>query len=103
MVFECKTNFGKRIEKWTGKIASIINYGSHYEIFIESRSSIFLIVGKTSRGGFACIPDFGVGCHLVELNDLFWNTEKLTSCLGKVDGTTASMALHYISKKYKLF
>jgi hypothetical protein len=103
MVFECKMNIGKKLEIWHGSIEHIINYGSHFEIFIVSRSSIFVVVEKTSRGGFACIPDFGAGCHLVKLEDFFWNTEQLVEKLGKVDGITVSTALKYLSKKYILF
>ena len=39
------------------------------------------------------MPDFGAGCHLVDLKDSFWNNEQLTEVLGKVDGITVSSAL----------
>jgi hypothetical protein len=39
------------------------------------------------------LPDFNVGCHLVELNDVFWNTERLTEVLGVADGVTVASAL----------
>ena len=44
-------------------------------------------------GYFACMPDFDAGCHLVSLNDVFWNTERLTKVLGIVDGVTVAYAL----------
>jgi len=88
-----------KIEKWSGNINRFINYGSHYEIFIESRSSILILLGRTSSGGFACMPDFQAGCHLVSLDDILWNTEKLTNVLGKVDGITAATALCNLSQK----
>lgn len=103
MEFECKTSIKGNLERWQGTVKNMINYGSHFEIFIVSRSSIYVIVGKTSRGGFACIPDWGVSCHLVKLEDFFWNSEQLVSKLGKVDGVTVSTALYYLSKKYMLF
>lgn len=97
MIFECIMEK----EKWEGKINRFVNYGNHYEIFIESRSSILILFGKTSSGnGFACMPDFQVGCHLINLKDKFWNTEKLIAVLGRVDGITASTALYHLSKKY---
>lgn len=43
------------------------------------------------------MPDFGAGCHLVNLKDKFWNTEKLTEVLGKVDGITVTEALFAVS------
>ncbi|MDQ2088199.1 hypothetical protein RBH29_17385 [Herbivorax sp. ANBcel31] len=89
----------KSKEVWNGEIARINNYGSHYEMLIKSRSSIMLMFGKTSRGGFACAPDFNAGCHLVDFKDLFWNSEKLVSVLGKVDGITAATALYRLYKE----
>ena len=99
MVFECvnKTKKGKEI--WTGTINSFINYGSHYEIRIVSRSSILVLLGKTSQGNFACMPDFGAGCHLANLKDEFYSTEKLTHVMGKIDGITVASALAAIADK----
>ncbi len=45
------------------------------------------------------MPDFGAGCHLVNPRDLFWNTEKLVSVLGKVDGITVATALNALADK----
>jgi len=93
MMFACQARFGRRTERWNGTIISLKKHGSHYEIRIDSRSSITVIFGKTIQGGFACMPDFGAGCHLADLKDSFWNTEQLTKVLGKVDGITVSTAL----------
>ena len=49
--------------------------------------------GKHQVGYFACMPDFNVGCHLANLNDIFWNSERLSNVLGKVDGITVANAL----------
>ena len=75
------------------------NYGSHYEFMIQSRSSIMVILGKSSTGYFACMPDFNAGCHLAFLNDVFWNTERLSMVLGKVDGITVASALVFLAEK----
>lgn len=99
MVFECKSRTGNRTERWPGKIIGFKEFGSHYEMWIDSRSGIQVIFGGTTRGGFACMPDFGAGCHLVNLKDRFWNTEKLTKVLGKVDGITVSEALFAVSDR----
>jgi hypothetical protein len=99
MVFECidETN-GKSI-KWTGRITEFKNYGSHYEIKIVSRSSILVLFGKTTQGAFACMPDFEAGCHLVDLRDIFWNTERLVKVMGEVDGITVAYALKALADK----
>jgi len=93
MIFQCvnQTKQGKEI--WEGTINSFINYGSHYEIWIYSRSSILVLLGKTSQGNFACMPDFNAGCHLAKLSDKFYSTEKLVKVMGKIDGITVASAL----------
>lgn len=100
--FECEIKKGKKKENWNGKITSLKNYGSHYEIQIESRSGIMVMYGETSRGMFACMPDFKVGCHLVNLKDRFWNTEKLIRTLGQIDGKTVESALYALSDELEL-
>lgn len=92
--FPC-TNEG---QLWYGIITYIENYGSHYEMRIESRSALTVILGKTSSGNFLCIPAFNVGSELAHLKDIFWNTERLISILGEVDGVTVAEALYYISE-----
>lgn len=99
MIFECVNECKKKKETWTGSITSMINYGSHFEIKIESRSSIMVLLGKTTLGNFACMPDFGAGCHLAKLKDKFYSTEKLSNVMGKIDGITVACALAAIADK----
>ena len=101
MLFECVKRTGKCKEKWIGKIAWLKNYGSHFEIEIQSRSSLLVLFGKSSRGYFASIPDFHAGCHLVDPRDIFWNTESLPRVIGKVDGITVAEALYHIASQLK--
>lgn len=102
MLFECVKQSGKRKEKWPGRITYLRNYGSHFEFNIVSRSSLMVLFGKTSRGFFASIPDFGSGCHLVNPDDIFWNTESLSRVLGKADGITVATALYTVADKLKV-
>lgn len=97
--FECARKDGRKTERWNGTIPGIVRHGSHYEIRIESRSGIMVVFGGTTRGGFACMPDFGAGCHLVDLKDIFWNTERLAAVLGEVDGITVARALYALAEK----
>lgn len=90
MFFDCARKKGKKIERWKGAILGLREYASH------------VVFGKTVCGGFACMPDFGAGCHLAGLNDKFWNTEKLTEVLGEVDGITVASALYALSDKIDL-
>lgn len=100
--FECINKSSRQKERWKGKITELKIHGSHYEMRIESRSGILVIFGKTTQGGFACMPDFGAGCHLVNLKDKFWNTEKLSKVLGKVDGITVAEALYAIADSVEM-
>ena len=95
--FECKRKTDSGIERWKGIIPRITDHGSHLEIRIESRSGIMVVFGRTSRGGFACMPDHDVGCHLSDYKDRFWNTERLTEVLGEVDGITVAEALYALA------
>lgn len=98
MTFQCSYRWEDGKETWPGTIANIISYGSHYEIQIQSRSSIRVLLGKSSSGLFACMPDFGSGCHLSTLNDTFYNGERLVYALDNaVDGTTVAYALKALS------
>lgn len=104
MYFKCTHTWedgGK--EKWDGHIDSFINYGRYCEIFIISRSSIHLIFGIYSRGLFACSPDHG-GTYLSNnLDDVFYNTERLSKVFDNVvDGITAAKALATIAKQINL-
>lgn len=102
MFFECVRKNGKKTERWKGAILGLREYASHCEFRIESLSGIMVVFGKTVCGGFACMPDFGAGCHLAGLDDIFWNTEKLTEVLGEVDGITVASALYALSDKVDL-
>jgi hypothetical protein len=98
MRFKCKT----KEEEWEGTISNLVKHSSSYEFWIKSRSSIMVVFGPTSRGGFACMPDFKVGCHLTNLKDQFWNTEQLIEVLGKVDGQTVATALFTLADKISI-
>ena len=99
MEFDCINKCKSKTERWKGRIKSLYKNDNFYEFWIESRSSIHVIIGKHSLGGFACMPDFGVGCHISDFRDEFWNREKLIQVLGKVDGITVASALMAISQQ----
>jgi hypothetical protein len=98
MRFYCKSHD----DQWEGFIRDIELHNNVYEFRIESRSSIMVVFGSTSRGGFACFPDFNIGCHLVNLKDKFWNTEKLVEVLGEADGLTVASALIKFAENLKI-
>jgi hypothetical protein len=98
MEFQCRS----ANDKWKGIICNLKRQSNTYEFWIKSRSSIMVVFGTTSRGGFACFPDFQAGCHLTDLKDKFWNTEQLVAVLGEVDGLTVSAALFKLADKISI-
>jgi hypothetical protein len=103
MEFECVRIMGKRAERWAGRIKKLKKVGTNYEFWIESRSSIFVIFGKTSKGYFACMPEYEAGCYLVDLRDSFWNKERLMHVLGKIDGITVASALGILYESIDMY
>ncbi|MGI6649032.1 MAG: hypothetical protein ACOX5W_08240 [Bacillota bacterium] len=97
--FYCSYYWGEgEREDWGGKITRIQSFGSHYEIFIQSRSSILLMLGRTTTGVFACIPDRQAGCWLSSPDDIRHNSEKLSNAIDNlVDGITVAYAYKALS------
>ena len=96
--FECTMKKGKKTENWFGNITNLTKFGSHYEFKIVSRSGFIVIIDKTNYGNFACIPDYNAGCHLCNLKDLFWNSERLCAIMNKIDGITVAYALQAVAE-----
>jgi hypothetical protein len=79
MIFECINNVKGKNVTLSGRIESLKCYGNYYEMVIESSSRIHVLFGKTELGEFACIPDFGDGFHIADLDSYAWNREELIS------------------------
>ena len=95
--FHCRQKIGRKCEEWDGYIKALHNYGSHYEIHVESRSGFIFMVGKYINGGFISIPCFGVGTDIAYYNDYFWNYELLSILLNPVDAATVAEALRVLN------
>jgi hypothetical protein len=91
--FHCHEKIGRRYENWDGAVSCIINHGSHYEIYVSSRSGFVFIVGKYEYGSFISIPAFKVGSDLADYGDYFWNNEHLAYIMNRVDAATVAEAL----------
>lgn len=97
MEYQCTLVRGKRKERWQGEIR-LISYSSNcYEAEITGRGTYFhVIVGKHSYGNYICIPNHDVGSELSEFQDLFWNTERLSGLIKKVDAVTVAQGLYHL-------
>ncbi|WP_139902877.1 hypothetical protein [Clostridium thermarum] len=98
-MFTCTNKWRNgRKEEWHGMISKINEYGDYVEIFIKSRSFLFVICGKGEYGYWACVPDYNAGCYLSDLKDTFYNSEKLMKAMkNKVDSITVAEALKELS------
>lgn len=97
--FRCREKIGKHFEEWDGYIKRIHNHGSHFEIYLESRSSITFMIGNYANGKFISVPYYKIGCDLsFEYCDYFWNNEHLAKLMNKVDAATIAKALFDLNK-----
>ncbi|MBU3090411.1 hypothetical protein KPL42_18245 [Clostridium gasigenes] len=102
MKFECSRLLGNKKETWIGEITSCTTYKNSMDIYVQSRSSFHIIIGKSKYGNYVCVPNFNSGCYLSTLDDIFWNTEKLVNLIGEVDGITVAKAIKHIGDNLTL-
>lgn len=99
MEYQCTLIRGKRKEHWQGEIRLIDDSGTCYEAEITGRGTYFhVIVGKHCYGNYICIPNHDVGSGLSGFQDLFWNTERLSGLLKKVDAVTVAHGLCHLEE-----
>lgn len=91
--FHCHEKIARRFQRWSGTVTRLVNHGSHYEIYINSRSAFLFLIGKYLNGSFISIPAFKVGSDLSDYADYFWNNERLASIMNPVDAATVAEAL----------
>ena len=101
MEYQCTLTRGKRKERWNGEMYPLKNpfAFSSYEAEISGRGTYFhVIAGKHSYGNYICIPNHDVGSELSSYRDLFWNTERLSGLLKKVDAVTVASGLCHLEE-----
>lgn len=99
MEYQCTLIRGKSKEKWTGQIRLLSQSDSCYEAEITGRGTYFhLIAGRHRYGNYLCIPNHEVGSELSAYQDVFWNTERLSGLMKKVDAITVAFGLRYLEE-----
>jgi len=84
----------KRDEKWMAMVTNITQHDSWCEFFIESRSTIHVLVSNGENGRIVAVPDWRASCWLSNPSDLATNKGKLGRIMKNiVDGTTVAYAL----------
>ncbi|MEQ8156519.1 MAG: DUF6618 family protein [Clostridiaceae bacterium] len=99
--YGCVQTAGRKTSRWTGSLKLKRNIHP-YEMEVSARGSYFhIIFGRHAYGNFLCIPNWDVGCELVDYSDTFWNTECLSKQLKKVDAISVAQALAAVKQYLK--
>jgi len=99
MEYNCTLTRGKRSESWKGEIRLLKKDLGQYEAEITGRGTYFhIITGHHLYGNYICIPNHDVGSELSHYSDLFWNTERLSGSLKKVDAVTVASGLCHLDE-----
>ena len=56
-----------------------------------------IIVGKHKDGNYICIPNWNIGSELADLDDAFWNSERLRNYTG-LDETNSNIIAAALAK-----
>lgn len=82
-------------DDWDGHVEGIAYINGIWEVCITGRGSrIRMMLGKSSLGIFACVPDFDAGCYISSLDDLCSNSDRLIRAMENiVDATTVACGL----------
>lgn len=99
MEYICKMKEGNRLTCWTGEIQILSCRSGQCEAEINGRGTYFhIIAGRHKYGNYLCVPNHDVGCELSRFGDLFWNTERLSEHMRKVDAITLATGIAEIPK-----
>ncbi len=72
MEFQCQCKLDINTEIWKGKIKSLIDHGSFWEMEVTGRgSTLKVLFGQAEHYHWVCIPNYDVGCDMAEWNNLF--------------------------------
>ncbi len=82
-------------DDWDGFVEEIAYDDGVCEVCITGRGSrIRLMLGKSTLGVFACVPDYDAGCYISSLDDLYSNSDRLIRAMENiVDATTVACGL----------
>ena len=97
MKYECILKDGSRREVWTGELCLLRGKTGFYEAEINGRGTYFhIIAGRHRYGNYLCIPNHDVGCELSDFSDIFWNEQRISNLMRKVDAVTVATGLTHL-------
>ena len=97
MEYNCILRHGSRRETWTGRLFLLGRGPGWYEAEIDGRGTYFhILAGRHKYGNYLCIPNHDIGCELSDFSDIFWNEERLSHLIRKVDAVTVATGLVHL-------
>lgn len=97
MKYTCVLKGSPRRETWTGELILLYWRPGWYEAEINGRGTYFhILTGRHKYGNYLCIPNHDVGCELSDYSDIFWNEERISHLMRKVDAVTVAAGLSYL-------
>ena len=103
--FRCREILRREKHSWISKW-SIIVYETDSkvkaEMVVEGPSGYMTVIfGEYRRGEYyICLPDLDVGCPLsFDVQDVFWNSERLSKHMNRIDALTIAFAVADFAKK----
>lgn len=94
MEYQCVLKEKAGTETWKGEIHLLNVRPGQYEAEINGRGTYFhILAGHHKYGNYLCIPNHDVGCELSEFSDLFWNTQRISGLMRRVDAVTVAAGL----------
>jgi len=97
MEYNCILRHGSRRETWTGRLFLLGRGPGWYEAEIDGRGTYFhILAGRHKYGNCLCIPNHDIGCELSDFSDIFWNEERLSHLIRKVDAVTVATGLVHL-------
>lgn len=90
--------------EWNGHVRIVAQTANVVELIIEGRGSYMdTIIGKYRIGLYICIPAINVGCPISSMSDFFWNRNRLSEQMNRIDAITVAWALEAAASCWGIF
>jgi len=101
--YKCNLTTERKSSVWTGEIQNARITSEQIDADVVARGSYFrMIVGKSSKGNYLCVPNWNIGIQLANWTDYHWNYERLTNAYPKINRCDATSIISAIREMANL-
>ena len=103
MRYECKNILSEKDKSiWEASIKKYKEIDDGFEAVVAARGTEYhFIVGRSFYGNYLNLVSNNVSLYLAQLDDVFWNAEKLSSLINNnVDSSTVAYGIKELAKKF---